>query len=531
MVAITWLADVLRASGVQVVEEGNWQSRTAGGTFNPIGVLWHHTNGPTSSPSNPAPSLSVCINGRTGLPGPLCHALVDFNGVFHVISANHANHAGDARQSGPIPAGSGNTMLIGWEIDYVGDDPVRPDQAMSAAQYDASIKATAAVLKRLGRDASYARGHRETSVTGKIDPSFVDLDAMRADVARRMQGGADRPVIGDWSGEGVADVGVYRPSESRFHLRRPDTTTFHLAWGAPGDIPVTGDWTGDRVATSASTAPAKAASTSACPTANPATSHGVPPATSLSPATGPVTASATSASTAPAKAASTSACPTANPATSHGVPPATSLSPATGPVTASQTSASTAPAKAASTSACPTANPATSHGVPPATSLSPATGPVTASQTSASTAPAKAASTSACPTANPATSHGALPATSLSPATGPVTASATSASTAPAKAASTSACPTANPATSHGALPATSLSPATGPVTASATSASTAPAKAASTSACPTANPATSPTASASDRGQPRANQPRGCPRPPYPGTALSTPPSSSTRT
>jgi len=248
MVAITWLADVLRAAGVQVVEEGNWQSRTAGGTFNPIGVLWHHTNGPASSPSNPAPSLSVCINGRTGLPGPLCHAMVDYNGVFHVISANHANHAGDARQSGPIPAGSGNTMLIGWEIDYVGDDPVRPDQAMSAAQYDASIKATAAVLKRLGRDASYARGHRETSVTGKIDPSFVDLDAMRADVARRMQGGADRPVIGDWSGEGVADVGVYRPSESRFHLRRPDTTTFHLAWGAPGDIPVTGDWTGDRVA-------------------------------------------------------------------------------------------------------------------------------------------------------------------------------------------------------------------------------------------------------------------------------------------
>jgi hypothetical protein len=54
---------------------------------------------------------------------------------------------------------------------------------MTQAQYTASVKATAAVLRRLGRDASYARGHRETSTTGKIDPSFVNLDTMRADVA------------------------------------------------------------------------------------------------------------------------------------------------------------------------------------------------------------------------------------------------------------------------------------------------------------------------------------------------------------
>lgn len=46
--------------------------------------------------------------------------------------------------------------------------------------------ATAAVLRRLGRDASYARGHRETSTTGKIDPSFINLDSMRADVAAKM---------------------------------------------------------------------------------------------------------------------------------------------------------------------------------------------------------------------------------------------------------------------------------------------------------------------------------------------------------
>ena len=182
MATIPWLADVLRSAGVTVVEEGNWLGRVAGSSFNPIGVLWHHTAS-TSSAANPHPALGICINGRSDLPGPLCHALVDYNGVFHVISGGRANHAGSSRGSGPIPAGDGNTLMVGWEIDYNG-----VNQRMTAAQYSASVLATAAVLRRLGRDASYARGHRETSTTGKIDPSFIDLDSMRADVARQLTG-------------------------------------------------------------------------------------------------------------------------------------------------------------------------------------------------------------------------------------------------------------------------------------------------------------------------------------------------------
>ncbi|MFC0508314.1 N-acetylmuramoyl-L-alanine amidase [Micromonospora costi] len=183
MATIPWLVDVLRAAGVQVVVEGDWLNRMRPGDFNPIGVLWHHTAS-TSSATNPHPALNICINGRPDLAGPLCQALVDYHGVFHVISAGRCNHAGVSGGSGPIPAGDGNTLMIGWEIDYNG-----VDQEMTAAQYNASVAATAAVLTRLGRDASYARGHRETSTTGKIDPSFIDLDVMRADVAAKMGGG------------------------------------------------------------------------------------------------------------------------------------------------------------------------------------------------------------------------------------------------------------------------------------------------------------------------------------------------------
>ena len=180
MATIPWLVDVLRGAGVQVVVEGDWLNRMRPGSFDPIGVLWHHTAA-TSSASNPHPALNICINGRSDLAGPLCQALVDYNGVFHVISAGRCNHAGASGGSGPIPAGDGNTLMIGWEIDYNG-----VNQEMTAAQYNASIAATAAVLTRLGRDTSYARGHRETSTSGKIDPSFIDLNVMRADVAAKM---------------------------------------------------------------------------------------------------------------------------------------------------------------------------------------------------------------------------------------------------------------------------------------------------------------------------------------------------------
>jgi hypothetical protein len=214
MGTVPWLVDVLRGAGVQVVVEGDWLNRMRPGDFAPIGVLWHHTAA-TSSATNPHPALNICINGRSDLPGPLCQALVDYHGVFHVISAGRCNHAGASRGSGPIPAGDGNTLMIGWEIDYNG-----VNQAMTQAQYNASIAATAAVLKRLGRDASHARGHRETSTSGKIDLSFIDLDVMRADVAAKMAGPAAWSAVVDNSTAGrftaSANWGVSAYSAQRY---------------------------------------------------------------------------------------------------------------------------------------------------------------------------------------------------------------------------------------------------------------------------------------------------------------------------
>jgi hypothetical protein len=180
---LEWLADVLRAGGLTVVETPGWRERTApdGPLPEPVGVLEHHT-ATRASYENPAPSVQLCIDGRPDLQGPLCHAVIGFDGVVHLISAGRANHAGQARASGPNPAGDGNALYIGFEWDYQG-----LDQAPSPEQYSSARLATAAVLRHLNRPPDAARGHRETSVTGKIDPGHVDLDRFRAELATNQE--------------------------------------------------------------------------------------------------------------------------------------------------------------------------------------------------------------------------------------------------------------------------------------------------------------------------------------------------------
>ncbi|MCI2421518.1 N-acetylmuramoyl-L-alanine amidase [Saccharopolyspora sp. K220] len=175
---LIWLADVLRGTGLHVVETYGWRERTASGPQpRPVGVLEHHTATPTSY-QRPAPTVQLCIDGRPDLDGPLCHGVIGYDGVIHLIAAGRANHAGKAKASGPNPAGDGNTLYVGFEWDYQG-----VDQGPSPEQYDAAVRATRAVLDHLGRPADAARGHKETSVTGKIDPGRVDMNLFRAAVA------------------------------------------------------------------------------------------------------------------------------------------------------------------------------------------------------------------------------------------------------------------------------------------------------------------------------------------------------------
>ena len=60
----------------------------------------------------------------------------------------------------------------------------------------------------------------------------------------------DYPVAGDWNGDGIDSVGIYR--NGVFYLRNTNTTGFAdivVPFGNPSDQPVVGDWNGDGVDT------------------------------------------------------------------------------------------------------------------------------------------------------------------------------------------------------------------------------------------------------------------------------------------
>ena len=58
----------------------------------------------------------------------------------------------------------------------------------------------------------------------------------------------DNPLAGDWDGNGLATIGVYRPSDLTFNLRNSNTNDIGavpaFVYGIPGDIPVAGNWDG-----------------------------------------------------------------------------------------------------------------------------------------------------------------------------------------------------------------------------------------------------------------------------------------------
>lgn len=173
---LTGLAEALRSAGLRVIERDGWRTRGKL-PFEPRGVLAHHT-GPFSSVDG---MVSLCINGRSDLPGPLAHTVLDPSGVWHVISAGRANHAGRGIWHGL----DSNTQLVGVEAMHPGDRSPWPD-----VQLESYWTGMAAICRLLGCPAELVAGHKEYCLPKgrKPDPVTLDMNVFRDRVRERLHG-------------------------------------------------------------------------------------------------------------------------------------------------------------------------------------------------------------------------------------------------------------------------------------------------------------------------------------------------------
>jgi|SRR5690606_20042225 len=181
------LARVVRKSGLKVVEVGGWRGRgrpAYTGGFNPSGVLCHHTG---SSGGGRSYAEWMAKEGRPDLPAPLCHLALDRDGTVYVCADGRANHAGEAKASGPMPAGDGNATYIGIEAMNNGTE------GWTRVQRRAYIRLCAALCVGYGLSASSVRAHKETSTTGKWDPGKLGMRRFRADVGKEVKAMKKKP--------------------------------------------------------------------------------------------------------------------------------------------------------------------------------------------------------------------------------------------------------------------------------------------------------------------------------------------------
>ncbi|MEV1068005.1 peptidoglycan-binding protein [Streptomyces sp. NPDC050263] len=231
------LVSALRAEGVTVVEHSGWRThnRNHKGSWGPVnGVIIHHTV--TSGTSN---SVSLCFNGHSALPGPLCHGVIAKDGTVHLVGNGRANHAGSgdgdvlkavvAEKALPAPNENdtdGNVHFYGFECVNLGDgkDP------WPAVQLEAMVRASAALCRAHGWSAGSVIGHKEWT-DKKIDPRGFAMSDFRIRVASRLGTGPSGSTGSGNSGNSGTAKPSYQPFPGDAWFRKNPRSAIVTAMG------------------------------------------------------------------------------------------------------------------------------------------------------------------------------------------------------------------------------------------------------------------------------------------------------------
>lgn len=182
----------LRDEGLTVIETPGWatHNRNSKGPWGPLhGVMMHHT-----VTKGTDATVRICRDGYSGLPGPLCHGVIDKKGRVHLVGYGRTNHAGSGDDDvlraviaeTSLPSANeantdGNRHFIGFECENLGDgkDPW-PD-----VQVEAMEAAAAAVCRMYGWGPPSVIGHLEWQ-PGKVDPRGVSMTGLRRRIGERL---------------------------------------------------------------------------------------------------------------------------------------------------------------------------------------------------------------------------------------------------------------------------------------------------------------------------------------------------------
>ena len=216
---LDWLADVLRAQGLNVLEHVGWSGRTNKPfyKYTPVGLLNHHTAGSSVLTNYPDPPWypNSSLDRK-------CNLTIRGDGTVVVLNAGYAYDSGygDRRilkvvrndqplpASGPIdtynvdgtpggvnPGMSGNPWFIDIEVQHLGNgDSINPPQR------EALIGANIAICEKMGWDPRYRLiGHSEWTKR-KIDPLWGGFGnpmlRIRTDTWKGMEA---RMAVSDWA--------------------------------------------------------------------------------------------------------------------------------------------------------------------------------------------------------------------------------------------------------------------------------------------------------------------------------------------
>ncbi|MFF8784234.1 peptidoglycan-binding protein [Streptomyces sp. NPDC015125] len=218
------LIAALRDEGLVVHEVRDWRehNRNAKGPWGPMnGVMIHHT-----ATQGTDSSVDLCYDGRSDLPGPLCHGVIDKQGEVHLVGNGRANHAGlgdgdvlravineDAELPPDDEADTdGNSHFYGFECINLGDgkDPWPEKQKIAIEQ------AAAAICRAHGWSERSVIGHKEWQ-PGKVDPRGITMDDLRGRIKRRLAKPAEdspepqQPAYEPFPGHGFFRSGTRSP--------------------------------------------------------------------------------------------------------------------------------------------------------------------------------------------------------------------------------------------------------------------------------------------------------------------------------